>query len=182
MMPPAPALFSMMKGLPRSSDIFAVMARATMSTAPPAGNGSSRRIGRSGYSAKLALAPASHSANASTMRTGPIGLFAVEVEIARGCAKNLCPRGRVGNGIDQPVDGGLIGEMALMADKRAVARPHQPIGAGDADKLARILRSLWPEPVAAGHFHPGAPPVDRAQQRLEAVAVDPRFRIGAAEM
>src|SRR6202035_5695941 len=112
MIPPAPDLFSMMNDLPRSSDIFAVMTRATMSTAPPAGNGSSRRIGRSGYSAKPAPAPASHSVNASTMRPARIGLFTVEIEIARRRAENLCARVGVGNGFDQPVDVGPIRELA----------------------------------------------------------------------
>src|SRR5690348_8450295 len=59
MIPPAPARFSITKGLPRSSAIRAVTVRATISTAPPAGNGNSMRIGLSGYCAKLWLCAAS---------------------------------------------------------------------------------------------------------------------------
>src|SRR6202035_3704579 len=96
-----------------------------------------------------------------------------EVYPARGGDISLLISGR---------SGGSIRELALVADERAVARPHQPIGAGGAEKLARILPCLWPQPVAAGDLDPGAPRVDGAQQRLEACAVDAGLRIGAAEM
>src|SRR5439155_6832834 len=109
-------------------------------------------------------------------------LRAVEIKPARCCAKYFRTRGRVRNGIDQPVDRGPIRELALMADEGAVARPHQPVGTGDAEQLARILLCLGPEPVAAGHLDPGAARVDGAQQRLETLTVDSGFRIGAAKV
>src|SRR5437868_15072169 len=56
--PPAPARFSITNGRPRSSAICAVTNRATRSTVPPAGNGSSRRIGLSGYCALAGVAVA----------------------------------------------------------------------------------------------------------------------------
>src|SRR5262249_44749706 len=51
MMPPAPGLLSTRNGRPRSSASRAATSRVTMSTAPPGGNGSMMRTGRSGYSA-----------------------------------------------------------------------------------------------------------------------------------
>src|SRR5277367_6673657 len=107
---------------------------------------------------------------------------AVEVEPARRRAEYLFTRDGVGDGVDQPVDRGLVGELAFMADEGAVARPYQPVRAGDAQQLARILPGLRPEPVAAGNLDPGAALVDGLQQALEAVAVDAGFRLGPAEM
>src|SRR5882757_665296 len=69
-----------------------------------------------------------------------------------------------------------------MAHERAVARPHQPVRAGDAEQLTGIFPGLRPEPVATGHLDPGTALVDRTQQRLEAFAVDAGLRIWTAEM
>src|SRR5215470_287218 len=63
-MPPAPGLLSTRNGRPRSSASRAATSRVTMSTAPPGGNGSMMRTGRSGYSAHAGMA-ASRTASAA---------------------------------------------------------------------------------------------------------------------
>src|ERR1041384_971248 len=121
MMPPAPALFSITNGLPSSSAIFAVTTRATMSTAPPAGNGSSNRVGLSGYSARAGEARGtSDRIRSAGVRRSIIvshspglfaveikGLFAVEIKLQRGLAENLAVRLGVWHRIVEPVDRGL---------------------------------------------------------------------------
>src|SRR3954465_5625074 len=83
----------------------------------------------------------------ATTRTGILSrtdvaqqrLLAVEIEFACGGAKNLGTRGGVGDRVIQPVDRGLIRKLTLMADKRAVARPHQPVRASDTEQFACIV-------------------------------------------
>src|SRR6185312_9152236 len=130
MMPPAPDLFSITKVLPRTSAILAVITRATISTAPPAGNGRIRRIGLSGYSAKDGAGTARTSANAaSTTRANArvISASLTEIELHRGSAEYLVARGAIRHAIGQPVDGRLVAELPLVADEGAIARPHQPV-------------------------------------------------------
>src|SRR5262245_48215073 len=200
MPPPAPALFSITNGRPSSSAICAVTRRATRSTVPPAGNGSSRRIGLSGYCAAQGAAVATARAtaaaagqsrrprnrNAEHMVTGPwrggiVSALLTKIQFQRRLSKQLAPCDRVGDAVDQPVDGVLIAHLRLASDERAIARPDQPVGPGDADELARIVRRRRAEPVAGGDLDPGAAPLDRPQHGLEAVAVDAGARLGASK-
>ena len=48
MPPPAPALFSITTGWPRSRDIASATGRATMSASPPGGNGTIMVMGLAG--------------------------------------------------------------------------------------------------------------------------------------
>src|SRR5947207_10185148 len=108
--------------------------------------------------------------------------LAVEIELERRLAENLGARRRVRHRIVEPVDRGLIGKLALVADEGTIARPHQAIGPGDAKKFTGIVDRFRSKPIAARHLDPGAALVDRAQQRLEAFAVDAGLSIWAAEM
>src|ERR1041384_4271270 len=188
MMPPAPALFSITNGLPSSSAIFAVTTRATMSTAPPAGNGSSNRIGLSGYSARAGEARVtsdrirSAGVRRSIIVSHSPGLFAVEIKLQRGLAENLAARLGVRHRTVEPVDRGLVGKLPFVTDERAVARPHQAIGPRGPEKLARVVLRLRPEPVAARQLHPGAALFDGLKEPLEALAVDAGARLRTAEM
>src|SRR6266851_1431040 len=56
MVVPAPGLFSMMIGWPSRGDSFSPSARATMSTPPPGGKGTMKRIGLAGYCAAACVA------------------------------------------------------------------------------------------------------------------------------
>src|SRR6476646_3264313 len=93
----------------------------------------------------------------------------IEIELQRRLAENLGARRSVRHRIIEPVDRGLIGKLALVANEGAVARPYQTIRPGDAEQLARIIDRLRSKPIAARHLDPSAALVDRAQQRLEAL-------------
>jgi len=56
---------------------------------------------------------------------------------------------RVRHAFVQPVDRGLIGKLALVADEGTVARPNQAIGARDANKLTCVIYGLRAKPIAA---------------------------------
>src|SRR5258706_14506883 len=55
MVVPAPGLLSITTGWPRRGASFSPSARATMSTPPPGGNGTMKRIGRDGYCCDWAI-------------------------------------------------------------------------------------------------------------------------------
>ena len=50
------------------------------------------------------------------MTKGSAALFAAEVKRTRRLAEDLRARICIGNGVDQPVDRGLVGKLPLMAD------------------------------------------------------------------
>src|SRR5438105_11577926 len=67
-LPPAPARFSTTTGCLKDSDIFALTQRATVSTEPPAGNGTTMRTGRFGNDWACAFASASASNKGGMIR------------------------------------------------------------------------------------------------------------------
>src|SRR5687768_12791131 len=68
MVMPAPGLFSITIGWPSRGESFSPMARATMSTPPPGGNGAMKRIGFAGYGCASVGSAAASSNAAATVR------------------------------------------------------------------------------------------------------------------
>ena len=79
--------------------------------------------------------------------------FPVEIELERRLTEDFCARRRIGDGADQPIDGGAMGEFALMADEGAVACPYQPLGTGDTQQLPGV-NGLRPEPDSFTQVRP----------------------------
>src|SRR5690349_2077309 len=89
MFPPAPGRLSTITGCFQVSISFCPRARATVSTAPPAANGTTIRTGLAGYA--WATAPVAVAAEASAMSALENDLTEVRCELLRGIIDRFPP-------------------------------------------------------------------------------------------
>jgi hypothetical protein len=75
MLPDAPGLFSTTIGCPRRRDSASATTRPLVSVTPPAANGTTSRIGRSGYCASAGAATISAAARATSLLSIRLLLF-----------------------------------------------------------------------------------------------------------
>src|SRR5688572_26159899 len=107
MLPPAPGRLSMMTGCPQRLLSSWPIARATMSSGPPAGNGTTKRIALAGYADWAAAAPAppistapsAQRASIAMRLNGVAGIFAVELALER-CPHQLAAFAHAALGVD----------------------------------------------------------------------------------
>src|SRR6185369_7672224 len=111
--PPPPGLLSTITGWPRRLPRGPDMARATMSAPPPGANGTTRRIGRLGYS--CALAP---RASAAIMRARKVLIM-----VCRSVEVDVAGLGERGPTLDFVVEKTL--ELALCPQRRLHAQLHE---------------------------------------------------------
>src|SRR4051794_17158559 len=154
-LPPAPVRFSTITGWPRCSDILAATMRPTVSTAPPAANGTTIRIGRFGkFCARLEPA-GTHAATATATNQQSRRTFDIELFLFR----NL----RELDGLGVALGVGLVlgGEFGgRVADRRLRGRqeprPHLRIGQRLGDILLDALHDIGRRAGRGEQRHPAS--------------------------
>src|SRR5215471_20047195 len=116
--PPAPAMFSMIICWPRARDMYSLTMRAVTSVPPPAGNGTIIVIGRDGYVCAVAICDTTDSTAALAARRGNC--------LRWGTFTTILPRSREG--------------PRMLPDRAKGCQRKAPNGRGTSSSPARRMR------------------------------------------